>query len=87
MQAWLVRPHVPSLSFPSLVVLSKAFGYVHLIRKITLLPTVNYTQHLKPVNHDVRDYNGLAIARLDVLDPAISRRGGMDSVQSTTVHS
>ena len=42
------------------------------------MPTVSYTHHLNPVNHDVYDYNDLAIARLDVLDLAIARLGEMD---------
>lgn len=69
-----MRPHVPSLSLPSLVVLSKTFSEVHLIRRDGV--TAN-THHLNPVNHDVCDYNDLATARPDVLDLAVARQGEM----------
>lgn len=46
MQTCFLRPHVPSFSFPSLVVLSKTFSYVHLIIKDQVI--ANIKLHTSP---------------------------------------
>lgn len=65
-----MRPHVPSLSLPSLVILSKTFSQVHLITGDGA--TAN-THHLQPVNQDVCHCSDLATAKPDVLDCAVAR--------------